>query len=160
MHLEIIAKAIEIVSSRVQIKLKLIGAQNNLFFEPKLIENIEWCESTEVKYISESSVGVMPLYDDLWEWGKCGFKLIQYMGCSLPVIASPVGVNCDIIDHGENGFLASTTNEWVDYILFLYNNTSKATFMGGEGRKKVEKFYSTQALAPKLINIMQDIKDV
>jgi len=76
-------------------------------------EYVSWSEETEIKEIQKFDVGIMPLLDNGWERGKCGFKLIQYMACGLPVVGSPVGVNAKIIKHGINGYQAKNTNEWI-----------------------------------------------
>ena len=68
----------------------------------------DWSEENELKELAEFDVGIMPLPDDPWTRGKCGFKLIQYMASGLPTIASPVGVNTELVKHGETGYLAST----------------------------------------------------
>ena len=92
-------------------KVVLIGAGENPF--SGLMATIrEWDEKCEAEEIGNFDVGIMPLPDDLWERGKCGFKLIQYMACGKPVVASPVGVNREIVVDGVNGYLAST-KEWV-----------------------------------------------
>lgn len=71
-----------------------------------------WSEGTEAAEIQQFDIGIMPLSDDLWEKGKCGYKLIQYMACGKPVVATPVGVNKMIVRQGVNGFLANTEAEW------------------------------------------------
>ena len=76
------------------------------------MKSIAWAEQTEVASIASLSIGIMPLMDAPFERGKCGYKLIQYMACGLPVVASPVGMNCHIVEHGVNGFLADTPEEW------------------------------------------------
>ena len=62
--------------------------------------------------IGRSHIGIMPLLDDAFSQGKSAFKLIQYQACGLPSIASAVGENCTVIQHGVNGFLANTPEEW------------------------------------------------
>jgi glycosyltransferase involved in cell wall biosynthesis len=95
-------------------------------------------------------VGIMPLYDGPWERGKCGLKLINYMAAGLPVIASPVGVNQSIVEHGVTGFLADTTEAWIAALRALQQDGSQCTVMGAAGRAKVERGYCLDVAAPKL----------
>jgi len=99
----------------------------------------------------------MPLPDNPWARGKCGFKLIQYMACHLPVIASPVGVNTSIVEPGKNGYLASTPEEWINALTLLRNDKPLRLQMGREGRKKVEAHYCLQVTAPRLAHLFQQL---
>ncbi|NUM43960.1 MAG: glycosyltransferase family 4 protein [Anaerolineales bacterium] len=117
-----------------------------------------WTEATEVADIQQFDVGIMPLPDEPFERGKCGYKLIQYMACGLPVVASPVGVNQQIVEPGLNGFLATSPEEWVTALQTLRTSPSLRTQMGLAGRVKTEQFYSLQANAPKLLNLLQNVK--
>ena len=110
----------------------------------------EWSEAREVADIQQMDIGVMPLPDEAWARGKCGYKLIQYMACGLPVIASPVGVNREIVEHGVNGFLAATESEWRTAIEQLVNNPVLRQRMGKAGREKIEKQFSIQLYGPKI----------
>lgn len=119
-------------------------------------EAVEWHEVQEVALLGELDIGVMPLPDAPWERGKCGYKLIQYMACGLPVVASPVGVNDVIVTAGENGFLASNAEEWIDALQQLIADPELRNRMGRAGRRKVEDVYSLQAQAPRLAKILRD----
>ncbi len=121
------------------------------------IEVRAWTEENEVDQINEFDVGIMPLPDGLWERGKCGYKLIQYMACGIPVIASPVGVNKQIVKNEVNGFLASTTQEWVNALNKLYDNHCLGEKMGKLGRLEVENRYSLQIVLPKLISLLKAV---
>ncbi|HSW35545.1 MAG TPA: glycosyltransferase, partial [Candidatus Limnocylindrales bacterium] len=99
----------------------------------------------------------MPLPDEPWERGKCGFKLIQYMACARPVVGSPVGVNRKIIQHGVNGYQVETIDEWVQAFLMLQKNKEHRQRMGEVGRKLVEKEYSLQITAPQLVKLLKSI---
>ena len=110
--------------------------------------------------INKFDVGIMPLFDEPWERGKCGYKLIQYMACGKPVIASPVGINQKIIKHGVNGFLAQTDEDWYYYLNILKKDEDLRIKMGMNGRKLVEDEYSLQIQAPRLISLfLKIIKD-
>jgi len=115
-----------------------------------------WSEKTEVCDIQTFDVGIMPLSNTPWERGKCGFKLIQYMACGIPVVASPVGVNQQIVDHGINGFLASSTDEWIRVLSYLRDNREKCREMGISAREKVEIKYSLQGSAPRLAELLRN----
>jgi len=115
-----------------------------------------WSQDSEVSEIQGFDIGIMPLSNDPWERGKCGYKLIQYMACGKPVIASPVGVNSKIVEHGVNGFLVRSKKEWIEALDFLYANPDQRYKMGKAGRKKVETEYCLQVTAPKLLAILNN----
>ena len=117
----------------------------------------EWAEQREVQDIAQMDIGIMPIPDEPWARGKCGYKLIQYMACGLPVIASPVGVNREIVEHGVNGFLASTESEWRDAIERLVEDAQLRQRMGQAGRAKVEKQYSIQTVGPRIAALIQEL---
>ena len=119
------------------------------------MDAVPWTEQTEVVSISGFDIGIMPLMDGPIERGKCGYKLIQYMACGLPVVASPVGVNRQIVQHGVNGFLAETLAQWEDALRTLASDASSRQRMGQAGRRKVEQQYCLQITAPILTDLLR-----
>lgn len=105
---------------------------------------IPWNEKTEVEDLMKINIGVMPLVEDKWSEGKCGFKLIQYLSLGIPAVASPVGVNKEIIENGQNGFLCSTANEWKEALEFLIKDEAKRREFGRKGQAKIHEQYSIQ----------------
>jgi glycosyltransferase involved in cell wall biosynthesis len=101
-----------------------------------------WSKQTEIADLSNFDIGIMPLTDDEWAKGKCGFKALQYMAMKIPTICSPVGVNTKIIDHEKNGLLAKTEQEWVDYLQKLITDSQLRKRIGASGRTKVIHAYS------------------
>jgi glycosyltransferase involved in cell wall biosynthesis len=116
-----------------------------------------WSEETEVASIQSFDVGIMPLADGPWERGKCGYKLIQYMACGKAAVASPVGENRHIIEDGLNGFLATTTREWISALRALREKCQLRQRMGRRGRTKVELEYSLQVTAPRLVSLLRSV---
>lgn len=120
-------------------------------FEDTPVEVLPWSEETEVATIQLFDIGIMPLDDSHWERGKCGYKLIQYMACGLPVVASPVGVNCEIVIPDKNGFLARTNSEWKTMLRFLLqSDVTVRKSMGRYSRSYVDDWYSLHAQSPRL----------
>jgi len=153
-YLNFLRRPLEEVGRRFPLKLRVIGGTM-----PSLpgvqIEAVPWAQATEVALIRESDIGVMPLSDAPMERGKCGYKLIQYMACGLPVVASPVGANCDIVRHGKNGFLANTPGEWAEALNELLADSALRREMGSSGRRKVEREYCLQKTAPFLEKLLR-----
>lgn len=131
------------------ITLVTIGASTLPSFGVPL-EQHPWSADSESALLSSIHVGVMPLPDEPWERGKCGYKLIQYMACARPVVASPVGVNVDIVTPSV-GFLARTPADWIQALDTLGSNPAVAEAMGQQGRALVETDYSIQATAPRIV---------
>lgn len=121
------------------------------------MRSVPWDEAREASMLSKFDAGIMPLPDTPFERGKCGYKLIQYMACGLPVIASPVGVNARIVEHGLNGLLASDALAWQDALESLASDPALRRRMGGAGRMLVEREYCYQVTAPQLLEVLEDV---
>lgn len=120
------------------------------------VSRVPWSSKSEVDEISRWDVGIMPLPDTLFARGKCAFKIIQYMGCWKPVIASPVGENSLVVEHGVSGFLASSMTEWMDALKQLHDNRALGARMGAAGRATVERNYTRQVVAPRVAACLAD----
>jgi glycosyltransferase involved in cell wall biosynthesis len=155
-YLRDIAPALAEVCREGRARVRLIGSgQIELPGVP--VEVLPWREDTEVDEICGFDVGIMPLPDEPWARGKCGFKLIQYMACGLPVVASPVGVNSEIVEDGVNGFLAQDTLEWVVALERLIAAAELRHRLGAAGRAKVGARYCLDVTAPRLTRLLQAI---
>jgi glycosyltransferase involved in cell wall biosynthesis len=119
-----------------------------------------WSAESEVRELHRFDIGVMPLPDDRWARGKCGAKLLQYMGVGVPGVASSVGVNTEIITDGVNGFLAGTEDEWVEKLTALIDSPSLRVEMGAAGRRTVEERYSAQLHANAMLEIFKRAREL
>lgn len=135
-------------------KLLVVGAKD-AGFEDLPVEWQEWSEESEVAAVQRMDIGVMPVRDTPFSWGKCGYKLIQYMACGKPVVASPIGINTQIVTPGYNGLLANTTEEWTNALRQLLQSAQMRNEMGKNGRLRAEQTYSLQVTAPILVNLIQ-----
>ena len=129
---------------------QLYEKHDNLIVKP-------WIEAQEADEIRRFNVGIMPLSDTPWSRGKCGYKLIQYMACGVPVIASPIGVNTEIVENGVNGYCASTREEWNYFLYKILRDPELAFNMGQAGRAKVEIEYSLEVWAPRLCQLIDSV---
>lgn len=138
------------------IRFYLVGARLTPATEGPF-DYVPWSEANEIAAIQDMDIGIMPLVDDAWERGKSGYKLIQYMGCGLPVVASPVGVNMEIVLHGKNGFHAETEAEWRDSLARLITDVDLRRKMGTVGRKRVLDTYSLQVQGHRIAEFLAHI---
>ena len=143
------------LAARQKARIMAVGAAATGPAEP-LLDILPWTEDSEVSRIQDMDIGVMPLTDTPWARGKCGYKLIQYMACGLPVVASPVGVSRQIVEHGVNGFLAATANEWRDALTALLRDPALRQKMGQAGRRKVQARYSLQVWGPRVAELLRE----
>lgn len=121
----------------------------------KYYKFIPWQRDTETRDLLRMHIGLMPLFDDPFSKGKCGFKAIQYMALGIPAVVSPVGVNMVIVNDGVNGFVCDTEEEWEKRLTELLTNPALRKRMGEEARKKIVKEYSIQSNQADFIRLFQ-----
>lgn len=118
------------------------------------VKLVQWTIEKEIEELCEFDIGIMPLPDDKWSKGKCGFKGLQCMSLEIPVIMSPVGVNTEIIEDGKNGFLAKDEDKWFETLSNLIENSELRKTIGQKGRKTVEEKYSLSIWEKEFINLI------
>jgi glycosyltransferase involved in cell wall biosynthesis len=106
------------------------------------IEYVPWNESTERQDLLRGDIGIAPTPRDPWTLGKCGFKIIQYMAAGLPVIASPIGANAEIIEEGQTGYLPPTSADWPARIIQLAQDVKLRQRLGQASRQRAEERFS------------------
>lgn len=106
-----------------------------------------WSAASEAEDVGQFDIGIMPMPDDNWTRGKCAFKALQYMAMEVPAVCSAVGMNTDVIRHGQNGFLATTATEWLQYLEELVGSFDLRRRLGAAARRTVECDYSMVASA-------------
>ncbi|MFM8980967.1 MAG: glycosyltransferase [Planctomycetia bacterium] len=119
------------------------------------VEWVPWSEAGEAAALAGMHAGFAPLPDDAWTRGKCGFKVLQMMGAGRPVVASPVGVQAEQVQHGESGFLAASTAEQVDALLRLADDPAACERMGRAAHERVRAQWSRAAWAPRLVQALE-----
>ena len=100
----------------------------------------------------------MPLQDNPYQAAKCGAKLVQYMAAGLPVIATPIGVNRELVVDGQTGYWAASPEEWERAIRELAGQETLRETFGRAGRARVEAHYSISRLAKKWASLLNETK--
>lgn len=154
-YVQQIAGVLKEITEKFNVEIHIVGAKADLGFEEN-VRYIPWSEETEVDVISNFDIGIMPLQDSVWEKGKCSYKLIQYMACGLPIVASPVGMNTEVVKPGENGFLATPNTAWKEALIFYKNNPIKRMEHGAKGYSLVKSNYTITSQMKKLLTLFND----
>ena len=126
---------------------------NEAFEAPELGSRLlweRWAPRREFSLFGDFDIGIMPLADTPYNRGKEAFKLKEYMAAGLPVVCSPVGHNCEVVENGVTGLFATTENEWVDALLRLVDDSGLRASMGAEGRRVVAERYSLPEQSERL----------
>ncbi|MBN2328911.1 MAG: glycosyltransferase family 4 protein [Candidatus Omnitrophica bacterium] len=156
-YLKDIQDALEAIGKRhPHVKVKII-ADDFLEFKNIPVIRAKWSHEKEIEMLQSLDIGVMPLPDNAWTRGKCGFKLLQYMAVGVSSICSPVGVNRDIVEHEVNGLWAGSKDEWVSSLSKLIEDKPLRRKLGLAGRLTVESHYSLEVNAPKLAGYLHEL---
>jgi glycosyltransferase involved in cell wall biosynthesis len=146
-------------SEHPRLSFRFIGAGDGFLRNGLRAETVAWSEQTETDLLSECNIGIMPVPDDEFMRGKCGLKLIQYMACGLPVVASPVGVNRELVEEAKNGFLAANVDEWLEKLDRLVRHSELRLSLGEAGRAKVAGGYTLEHGFSKWLEILEEGQD-
>ena len=145
------------LAKKYSYRLKVVGVGTEIDIPGVDVENKEWRLESEYEDYRSLDIGVYPLPDDEWAKGKAGFKAIYYMAAGIPCVASPVGMNKEIIEDGVNGFLANSEEEWIEKLSLLIENPELRERIGLAGRKTVEERYSVEVNAPKYLEVLRSV---
>ena len=156
-HLDTLRGALKKLAGIERFRLRVIGTPTYELSSVD-VEAMQWRAATELEDLRAIDIGVMPLPDDNWSKGKCGLKALQFMALGIPTICSPVGVNTDIIQDNENGFLAMSESEWVDKLTRLLRDAELRRRLGDAGRVTVEQRYSAATQAPRVYEIFKSVQ--
>lgn len=155
-YMEEIRPALEEVGRQFDnVCLHIVGA-TGFALDGMRVETKPWGLDSEVEDLRCFDIGIMPMPDDAWTRGKGGYKLLQYMSVGLPVITSPVGINCQIVDDGNDGFWAREPSEWVEHIATLLCDAALRRRMGDLGRKKMEAVYALDQAQDRLLELLRE----
>jgi len=151
-YLQELAEPLGALTKRLPFTLRVIGG--GVVAIPGVdVEPLPWLADMEAVAIAECDVGIMPLRDTPWEHGKCAYKLIQYMACGLPTVASPIGANRDVVIEGETGLFAASPAAWMQALETLLCDATLRQRLGQAGRARVEAEYCLQQTGPRLVHL-------
>jgi glycosyltransferase involved in cell wall biosynthesis len=142
-HLEAFEPVLAQLVKRRDVEIRVISNRLPAFKEVPYVWR-EWSTQKEIEETAEIDIGIMPTPDDEWSRGKCSLKALQYMALGIPAICTDMGANRDVIQHGENGFLAKTTEEWLNYFEILIDDAPLRAKLGAEARRTVVENYSME----------------
>jgi glycosyltransferase involved in cell wall biosynthesis len=155
-HLERARAPIERLARRRKVVVRVVcnKAPERPFVGAETIY-VPWQEAGEAEELGRVHVGIMPLPDDEFARGKCGLKALQYMATGRPVVLSPVGVNVEIVRHGDNGFLADDDDAWMNALDRLASNRAEREAVGRAARETVERGYAAEHSAAKFAEVVR-----
>jgi glycosyltransferase involved in cell wall biosynthesis len=146
----------ELCRERKEVRVKVVSDEFPDWHDVPL-ERKPWVREEEIQDLHSFDIGIMPLTDDPWARGKCGFKLLQYMAVGSPVVCSPVGVNAELVRDGMNGLFARNPEEWARCLRLLIEDPEQGLSLGRAGRKTVIERYSLHLWAKRLVSALKEL---
>ena len=139
-----------------RVRFKVIGDPSYRLAEAD-VQGIAWKAQTEVEDLLDIDIGMMPLPDNAWTRGKCGLKGLQYMALGIPTVMSAVGANKEIIQHGQNGLLASNYAEMTEQIELFIRDRALRERLGRRGRFTVEQSFGSKQWGEQFANLLDSL---
>jgi glycosyltransferase involved in cell wall biosynthesis len=153
-YLAQIEPAFRAIAATRAVELHVVGTAAPPAFAGLPVKNIAWNEDTEVEVIAAFDIGIMPLANTDWERGKCAYKLLQVMAAGRPVVASSVGANAVVVRDGVNGYLADSSDQWVEALTALIDDAGLRARLGRRAQQTVENHYTIARVLPQLASVL------
>lgn len=141
---------------QIDFKLLVLG-DRNFRIDGVDVEAYDWEKSIELSTISRFDIGLYPLPDEEWVYGKSSLKAIQYMAMGIPTVATAIATNFRVIENGENGFLVNTKDQWVACLTELTADMALRQRIGKNARRKVVANFSIEANKSIYLNILDQL---
>ena len=141
------------------IKISVMGG-SNVIVDGLKIDSTEWSEEKEISTLQTFDIGIYPLPDEQWVYGKSGLKAIQYMAIGIPAIATAIGTNFRVIEEGVTGFLVDSEEAWIEKLSLLIENPALRRSLGVAARLKVEKEFSVEANKRKYLEAFDQVLNI
>jgi glycosyltransferase involved in cell wall biosynthesis len=154
-YLEQLVPVLQRLRTRFDFEL-LVIADRAPEFSVEGMRFVPWKKDTEIDDLLQMHVGIMPLEDDAWSRGKCGFKALQYMALGIPAIVSPVGVNTEIVQHGTNGFVCADAAAWEQTLAEVLTRPKHLATLSAAARHTIEERYSVVANTGNFIRLLDE----
>jgi glycosyltransferase involved in cell wall biosynthesis len=142
-YLALARNALQTLARRFDFRLRII-ASATWADAPMPVEFVPWSHDAQHQGLLRASVGLAPMGDDRWTRGKCAYRSVQYGGYGLATVASPVGITDKVVVHGKTGFLARSTEEWLDGLGTLLTDPGLAAQMGAAALRHIQEHYSDE----------------
>lgn len=149
-NIKVIAGALRKLAERVEHRVHLIGGTE--FALPGVTYVAQnWSAKTEVEDLRKMQVGMVPLPVNEWNKRKFYMKTAQYMALGIPTVATPLGSNPEVVQHGVTGYLADSEDEWVEYLTLLIKDPELRLRMAHEAARAAKEKYSLEGNTQKII---------
>lgn len=149
-NIKLVEKPLQEISAKNICDIHFIGGMDFDLADVKYTAQ-NWSPETEVEDLRKMHVGLVPLPDNSWNPYKFIMKTAQYMALGIVPVGTPMASNPEVIRHGENGFLAATADEWVEYLTILVKDSKLRNELSAEAVKDARSNYSLEANTPKVI---------
>ena len=158
-YLDFIVPIIKLLEEKYTIQFLVISDRNPAY-ELTSLQYCKWKKESEIDDLAKIDIGIMPLKNNEWAEGKCAFKGLQYMSLGIATVMSPVGMNNQLIQHGENGFLAESEEEWLENLSLLIENKQLRKKIGLAGNQTIQNQYSVEALKPVYLDLFTKMSSI
>lgn len=157
-YLHLLKGVLQSLARKHNFILRVMGDEH-FFIEGVVVEAVPWKEVYEMQTLQSFDIGLYPLPDEEWVYGKSGLKAIQYMALGIPTIATAIGANFRIIENGVSGILIPPNDNaaWESSIEKLILDAKYREKLGLCGRKVIEQNFSVEANKHKYLAVFQSL---
>jgi glycosyltransferase involved in cell wall biosynthesis len=115
-----------------------------------------WTMETVLDLMSRCDIGLAPLFQNAWCWGKCANKALSMMAAGLAVVVEDVPSYRAAIADGEEGCLCFVPEDWEAYLRELFSDGARRKAMAKAGRAKAQE-YAVEGIAKQWLSWLTEV---